>query len=294
MSSSYIQKFMFEQLPVKGSLVVLEDSWQTIATQRRYPSGLKRLLGELLAANVLLTSNIKLQGKIICQIQDNPHFNLVVCECSNEFIIRATAKFAVVEEAMVSYSQHLTQGRLVVSIESQAEGNVYQSIIAVNGDLVSDILNNYMAQSEQLKSWFIIAYSEDKVVGFMLQQLPDLQNQALNDIERIFMLAKSLTTSELLNDNLEQILYKLFNEDNLVVMPQHAIHFGCSCSRHRVSEILHNLGRAELESLIVEQGNITVDCDYCNAEYQFTAEELTQCMSLLSIEDLPAISQQLN
>lgn len=291
---SYIQKFIFEKLPIKGAMVVLDDSWQVIASQREYPKGLKQLLGELLAANVLLTGNIKLDGKVICQIQDNPHFNLVVCECSNEFVIRATAKFTAIDEALIQYSNYLERGRLVVSIDSKNEGSVYQSIIAFNGDVVGEILNNYMSQSEQLKSWFLLAYSEQRVVGFMLQQLPDVHSQLKDEIERVFMLAATLTRHELLHDDLESILYKLFNEDLLTVMPLHQVSFGCSCSHQRVSDILRSLGKDELQNLIAEQGSITVDCDYCNAQYKFTEQELSQFVLQLSIEEMHPISEQIN
>ena len=293
MASSYTQKFIFETLPIKGTLVVLDDCWQTIVSQREYPSGLQQLLGELLAANALLTSNLKLNGKVICQLQDNPHFKLVVAECSNEFTLRATAKFSA-DESVIDYSNYLKQGRLVVSVESNSDGNIYQSIIAFNGNAISEILNNYMAQSEQLKSWFLLAYSEQRVVGFMLQQLPDVHKLFNQEIERIFTLVNTLTTRELLKDNLEQLITKLFNEDNVVVLPKHSVHFGCSCSRHRVSEILRSLGKSELESLIAEQGNISVDCDYCNSEYKFSRLELNQFVLQLSIDDLTPISTQLN
>ncbi|TXI91857.1 MAG: Hsp33 family molecular chaperone HslO [Neisseriales bacterium] len=294
MSTSFVQKFIFENLPIKGAMVVLEDCWETIASQREYPLGLKQLLGELLAANVLMTSNLKLQGKVICQIQDNPHFRLVVCECSNDMVVRATAKFVAIDEAVISYSEYMQTGRLVVSIDSKNEGNLYQSIIAFNGNLIDEIINNYMAQSEQLKSWFLISYSEHRVVGFMLQQLPDTHHQFAEEIERVFMLANTLTTYELLHTNLQRILYQLFNEDNIVVMPELAVKFGCSCSRQRVSEILRSLGKGELESLIEEQGNITVDCDYCNAEYKFTQQELSEFVLQLSIDEIPLISDKVH
>ncbi len=294
MKASYIQKFIFEKLPIKGSLVILDDSWQTIAAQREYPRGLKKLLGELLAANVLLTSNLKLEGKVICQIQDNPHFNLVVSECSNEFIVRATAKFSATDGALGEYEHFLEKGRLVVSIDSCDEGNLYQSIIAFNGNSVSDILNNYMAQSEQLKSLFILAYSEKRVAGFLLQQLPDTHSNFNLDIARVFLLANTISAVELLNDDLEQIIYKVFNEDNVLVLPRNGISFGCSCNRSRVSEILRNLGRDELQSLITEQGDITVDCEYCNTLYKFTEEELQQLVVQLSLEEMTVFSKQIN
>ena len=151
MKTSYIQKFIFDELPIKGSLVVLDDCWQVIAAQRQYPEGLQQLLGELLAANVLLTNNLKLNGKVICQIQDNPAFKLVVSECSHDGLVRATAKFVAQSETLVEYADYLKDGHLVVSIDSKADGQLYQSIIAFNGNNIGDILNNYMGSMEDHK-----------------------------------------------------------------------------------------------------------------------------------------------
>ncbi len=294
MTTSNIQKFIFESLPVKGAMVILDDSWETIANQREYPLGLKQLIAELLAANVLLTGNLKLDGKVICQLQDNPYFNLVVTECTNDLNIRATAKWDQDGALNLSYSDYLTKGRLIVSIDSKADGNLYQSIIALNSNIVADILNNYMAQSEQLKTWFLIAYNGNKVVGFMLQQLPDVNFEFNDKIERIFMLAETLTTRELLADNLEKIIYKLFHEDNVVLMPEQAVRFACSCSRERVSEILRSLGKEELESLVAEQDGIVVDCDYCNQKYKYTKHELIDIIMQMSFNEITPVSNQVH
>jgi molecular chaperone Hsp33 len=294
MAASFIHKFIFDQLPIKGSLVVLQDCWDTITQLQAYPASLQQLLGELVAANVLLTANLKLNGKVICQVQNNPAFNLAVSECSNNLNIRATAKFDPAKLADVDYTTLVKHGRLVVSIDSQNEGNLYQSIIAFSGENLAEILNAYMAQSEQLRTWFLLAYTDHKIVGFMLQQLPDTTSQFANDIERVFMLAETLTKSELLHDELTALLNKLFHEDNLRVFEPQMIQFKCSCSRERVSEILRSLGEEEIDSLIAEQGNIVVDCDYCNAKYHYTGDELRQLSLLASLESKEVISHEIN
>lgn len=293
LNASYIQKFMFDKLPIKGSLVVLNDAWEIIANQKQYPDGLRQLMGELLTANVLMVSNLKLDGKIICQIQDNPYFNLVVTECNHALKVRATAKFAI-EDNNIEYANYLKHGRLAVSVNSDNDGELYQSVIAFNGNSVSDVLNNYMLQSEQLRSWFIIAYSAKQVVGLMLQQLPDTHSQFQNEIERVFMLANTLSKTELLHDDLERIIYKLFNEDDVVVFEPHQINFACRCSRTRVAEILRNLGKDELLDIIAKEGEISVDCEYCNTVYQFTQLELEQFVLQLSLDEMQAVSSEIN
>ena len=108
------------------------------------------------------------------------------------------------------------------------------------------------------------------------------------------MLANTLTHTELAQDKLERILVKLFNEDNVVLLPEYPVQFACSCSHQRVAEVLRSLGSDELKAMILEQGNISVDCDYCNAEYKFSAKELELFVLQLSLDELPAISEQIN
>lgn len=294
MKLSYIQKFIFDKLPIKGSLVVLNDVWEVIANQRVYPAGIEQILAELLSANVLLTSNMKLDGKVICQIQDNPHFTILVTECSNQLNVRGTAKFEAQNDALIDYASCLKNGRLVVSVDSQSDGQLYQSVIAFNGNSVDEILNNYMTQSEQLQSWIIIAYNQKQVVGFMLQQLPDTHEHFSHEVERVFMLANTLTKAELLHEPLEIILHKLFNEDDIVILEKQAVNFSCTCSRTRIGQILRNLGKQELEDMLKEQGDITVNCDYCNSEYKFMQQELEQFVLQLSLDEMKPISGQIN
>lgn len=292
--TSYLQKFMFNKLPIKGSFVVLDDAWNTIINQKDYPDGLQHIIGDIMTANVLLTSNLKLDGKVICQIQDNPHFGLVVSECSNDLKVRATAKFSPENETLIPYEDYLTSGRLVVSIDSHNDGQVYQSVIAFNGDNVAEILNNYMLQSEQLKTWFLLSYTPTRTVGFMLQQLPDVHEIHTDDIERVFMLANTLTKTELLHDNPETILYKLFNEDDVIIMDRHPIDFRCTCNRGRLEQILRNLGATELTDIIETQGDISVTCDYCNTEYKFVKNDLEGFLAQITLNELEPISTQLN
>lgn len=285
---------MFDKLPIKGSFVVLDDVWNTITNQKNYPDGLQQVIGDIMTANILLTSNLKLDGKVICQIQDNPHFGLVVSECSNDLKVRATAKFSPESETIVSYEDYLTNGRLVVSVDSRNDGQLYQSVIAFNGDNVAEILNNYMLQSEQLKTWFLLAYTPTKTIGFMLQQLPDVHEMHGDDIERVFMLVNTLTKAELLHDDLETILFKLFNEDDVVILDKHPIDFKCTCNRGRLEQILRNLGVAELTDMIETQGNISVSCDYCNTDYKFTKDDLEGFIAQITLNELDPISMQLN
>lgn len=294
MSHSFLQKFIFDKLPIRGAYVVLDDVWQTISKQKEYPDGIRRVLGEMLIANILLTSHLKLNGKMITQIQDNPKLDLVVSECNNLFDVRATAKFSTSAHAdnQVSYADCLANGSLVISIDSERDGKVYQSVVALSGLDVSAMIEEYMLQSEQLKSMFMITYAENKIVAFMLQQLPDHAGVYADDIERIFMLANTLSRQELTHDSLELLLNKLF-EDDIVIFDAYPINFRCSCSREKVSNMLRSLGKEEAHSIIKEQGSIEVTCDFCNTVYKFNTADVDMIFSNIAI-DMETISNAIH
>ena len=240
MAKSFVRKFMFDKFPIRGAFVELTDAWQTIAKQKEYPEGIKQLLGELLASNVLLTSNLKLQGKIIAQIQDNPKIDLVVSECTNNLKVRSTAKFSesVHKGNQITYEDCIEKGTLVISIDSNLDGKLYQSVVGLNGYDLEEILSEYMLQSEQLPTVFVIAYSTQKVVGFMLQQLPDTKGAMADEINRIFILSETLTHAELLKEDASVIINRLFNEDDVVLFDEQKVEFGCTCSHDRGSNML--------------------------------------------------------
>src|SRR6056297_2601716 len=62
MLKDYLQKFMLEGFPVKGSLVRLDSSWQEVRSRATPPDFAHKMLGEALCASVLLTSSIKFRG----------------------------------------------------------------------------------------------------------------------------------------------------------------------------------------------------------------------------------------
>ena len=295
MGKSYIQKFTFSELPLHGAYVELTHVWQTISSQKEYPYGLLQLLGELLVANILLTTNLKLKGKIIAQIQNNPKFDLVVSECSDDLKVRATAKYeaSIHSNNQVNYNDCISFGNLVINIDSNSDGNLYQSVVALSGCVLDEVLTKYMLQSEQLRTRFFIAYSKDRVVGFMLQQLPDQIGDYTDDIDRVFMLVDTLKYNELLSCEINVILGRLFNEDNIVLYDGSPIKFGCTCGIQRVTSMLRNLGYLEALSIIHDEGAITVTCDFCNTVYSFSEIDVQNMFNNLPV-DIECVSPEIH
>jgi molecular chaperone Hsp33 len=302
---SELHKFLFEGLPVRGMLVRLTDSWQEILRRRQqaggYPAAVTELLGEMTAAATLMQANIKFNGALILQVQGDGPVKLAVAEVQPDLTLRATATVTgeVAADAPLSHMVNVNnQGRCAITLDPkdrQPGQQPYQGVVPLFGDRreklekLSEVIEHYMLQSEQLDTRLVLAANDQVAAGLLIQRLP-LQGEAnlsgagamardedqigLNeDYNRIAILAASLKREELLTLDAETILRRLFWEEDVrrfePQMGADGPRFACTCSRERVSNMLRSLGREEIESIIAEQGQVEVGCDFCGAQYRF-------------------------
>lgn len=283
-----LQRFVFENTPIRGNLVNLTSTLQLALNKQHLPAGLKRALGELMAASALLTATLKMSGSLVLQIQSKGALKLLVVECNSEFGIRATAKWKGEVSDEQSLFDLLSQGQFMITLDPKDGRQAYQGIVALEGDSISTILENYMLRSEQIDTKIWLNCDGNAAVGMLLQKLPDTMNQitksedlSAEDLDawnRIGHLADTITDDELLNLPTETILTRLFHEEDVRLFEASNTKFHCSCSRESVSGMLRMLGNDEITSIIEEQGKIEVNCDFCNAHYSFDKVDATQLM----------------
>lgn len=283
-----LQRFVFENTPIRGNLVNLTSTLQLALNKQHLPAGLKRALGELMAASALLTATLKMSGSLVLQIQSKGALKLLVVECNSEFGIRATAKWKGEVSDEQSLFDLLSQGQFMITLDPKDGRQAYQGIVALEGDSISTILENYMLRSEQIDTKIWLHCDGNAAAGMLLQKLPDTMNQitksedlSTQDLDawnRIGHLADTITDDELLNLPTETILTRLFHEEDVRLFEASNTKFHCSCSRESVSGMLRMLGNDEITSIIEEQGKIEVNCDFCNAHYSFDKVDATQLM----------------
>jgi molecular chaperone Hsp33 len=298
---SELHKFLFEGLPVRGMLVRLTDGWRELLQRREslgaHPSEVRALLGEMTAAGVLMQANIKFNGALVLQIFGDGPVKLAVAEIQPELAFRATAK--VVGEApagarLEALVNAQGQGRCAITLDPKDKlpgQQPYQGIVPLHGDRreplqqVSQVLEHYMLQSEQLDTRLVLAADDNVAAGLLIQRLPvegegnlGRRNEdeiGLNEaFNRIATLAATLTRDELLTLEPKAILHRLFWEETLRLFDAEHPRFACSCSRERVRNMLRGLGRDESESLIAERGEVEVGCEFCGLQYRFDAVDV--------------------
>ena len=305
---SELHKFIFDGLPVRGMLVRLTDSWQEILKRREaaggYPVEVIHMLGEMTAAGALMQGNIKFNGALILQIFGDGPVKVAVAEVQPDLSLRATATVTGTIEPGATLSQLVNVnnlGRCAITLDPTDKlpgQQAYQGVVPLFGDQhekienLSEVLEHYMLQSEQLDTKLILAADGNVAAGLLIQRLPvkgegnlegqidsDVNEDAIGrneDYKRISILASTLKREELLTLDVDTILHRLFWEEPHTRFEPLTPTFACNCSRERVSTMLRGLGVEEIESIIEERGSVGVTCEFCGAQYEFDPVDAAQ------------------
>ncbi len=292
--SDTLHKFLLGSGHVRGVLVRLESTWQTVLARRQPPAAIAPLLGEMTAAAALLAGSLKFDGSLILQIQGDGPLRLAVAECQLDFGLRATAKFdaAALPEGgdLAALVNAHGRGRCAITLDPRqtaAGQQPYQGIVALADasgaplHTLSDVLEQYLAQSEQIDSFVRLATDQRRACGLLLQRMPGAQAAAgaadpVEDFARARHLAATLQRDELLALPPEDVLRRLFWEEGVRVFDPISPRFHCTCSRERVANMLRLLGEAEVASILAERGCVDVDCEFCGQHYRFDAVDVAQ------------------
>ncbi len=302
---SELHKFLFEGLPVRGMLVRLTRGWRDAMARREqagvaFEAPVRQLLGEMAAAGVLMQGNIKFNGSLLLQLHGDGPVKLAVAEIQPDLAWRVTATVQgeVAPDARLEAMVNLNgRGRCAITLDPKDRlpgQQPYQGVVPLHGDQreplqqLSEVLEHYMLQSEQLDTRLVLAADDEVAAGLLIQRLPaegegNLAGAARNEddiglnegFNRIAMLAATLTRDELLTLDADTVLRRLFWQEPVrrfePILGDRlgGPRFACTCSRERVGNMLQGLGRAEVDDILVEQGQVEIRCEFCGAMYRF-------------------------
>lgn len=279
-STDQMQRFIFDETDIRGELVSLGDSYTEVLKYNALPSVVEQLLGEFLAAVCLLSSTLKFDGRLILQARGDGPLPLIMAECSHQKEVRAVARpdEEFDWESLPTASLGTLLGKAVLAIIIEPEnGQRYQGIVPLDAANLAGCLEHYFEQSEQLPTrvWLAADGQQQRSAGLLLQALPkNINTSAEQNQERwetVTALAHTVKDEELLNLPHQELLYRLFNEEVVRVFDPLAVKFQCSCSFERSGAALVSIGHTEVEQMLIEQGSIEIDCQFCNQHYTFDA-----------------------
>lgn len=275
-----LHRFLIDDANVRGEWVQLDSAWQALTECADYPAPVRKILGEAFAAVALLSATIKYKGTLILQVNGGKPLNLLVVQATSEGKMRGMARWADDLSTETTVPELFgNEATLVITVEpKEGKGERYQSIVALEGDTLSECLTSYFEQSEQLKTRLELAVGETSVAGLMVQRLPGTAADE-DGWNRTRMLAETVKSEELLTLDVETLLHRLFHEENLRLYDGEELGFECGCSQKKVDDMLVSLGRSEAEETLREQGRIEVSCDFCNTQYAVDEIDLERIFS---------------
>ncbi len=271
MRTDYVQRFLFETLDIRGRLVCLTQAWHRMLEGRGYPAPIVSLLGHTTALTVLLGANQKSAGRVTLQVQGSGPVRLLVADCTAELQIRGMAQFEAPLAAPATERSLLGDGKLAVTLEDGESGRFYQSLVPLEGESLETIFEHYLTQSEQLPASLRLYADGGAIAGLLLEKLPGADARDPDGWSRVGHLAATLRLDETRDAQPYDLLTKLFPEELMRVFPLHAVEYHCPHDEEKVKNLLRGLGRAEVESILAEHGEVVIRNEMCNHEYRFGA-----------------------
>jgi molecular chaperone Hsp33 len=309
-----VTPFEVAKLDLRGRVVRLGPAVDEILEKHAYPAPVAKLLGEAVVLTVMLGSALKIEGRFILQTQSDGPVRMLVVDFTAPGKVRACARFdktrvaAAIAANKATPGALLGQGHLAMTIDQGPDTSRYQGLVALNGGTLEDAAHEYFLRSEQIPTRVRLTVAEElragnggashrwRAGGVMLQFLPKSPERArVADLDpgdappgtephsvkeddawvEGRALVETVEDVELVDPSLssERLIYRLFHEPGVRVFRAADVRAECSCSRGSVEAMLKSFSQDDRDHM-VEDGKISVTCEFCSATYKFAPGEV--------------------
>lgn len=286
---NYGRRFTLDSLDIRGQVVRLTDVWRDMHDGRHYPANIRQFLGELACVTVLIGAGLKRPGRAALQIQRKRDVSkagveifsvpLAVLDCTEALALRGMASATSLAsnpagplDNSASFADWVSDCTLGMTLTYTGSTQIYQSIVPVSGLSVAECFEHYFDLSEQLPTHLWLAANKTGAGALLLQKLPKADQKDPDGWARVEQLAASVSESELTTLPAEQLLSRLFNEEDVRLYEAKSVGYACKRNVQKVEAMLRTLGRDEVEATLAELGIVEVKDDICNQVYRFDAQ----------------------
>ncbi len=270
-NDSTVQRFLFDDLDIRGAVVQLNDTWRAILKGRDYAPVVRDTLGELAAVASIMTGNLKQPGRVTFQLQGHGPLSLLVIDCTEGLNLRGYAKASDIP-ADATLPALLGDGHLLLTLDVADQQQPYQSYVPIEGDSVAAVFEHYLALSEQQPAALFLAANGDCAAGLFLQKLPDADARDPDGWARVTQLAATVKADELRALDSTELLTRLFHEEQVRVFEPRPVIHRWPMDPQKIDTMLRNLGRDEVESIVAEHGIVEIHDDLSNHTYRYDAD----------------------
>ena len=287
-TTDVLNRYLFNDMHVRGELVQLSKSYQSIIKNHNYPLGVRLLLGELMAATCLLSATLKFNGEITVQLQGDGPVGYMSVNGDNNQKMRGIAKLKPEQANTEANSLHelIGKGTMVITIRPEV-GEAYQGVVALEQATLAECLAHYFEVSEQIptKIWLFSDDNKQQVAGSLVQLLPDGDGSNENlskqesDFEHITQLTNTIKADEIFSLEAQALLYRLYHQEKVSLFDPQTVNYQCGCSQDKCLTAISQIEPSEIELILAEQSKISMTCDYCLTTYDFFRNDLKSFIS---------------
>jgi molecular chaperone Hsp33 len=295
-AADFVLAFDLPDVGLRGRMVRLDVSSARALSAHKLPEAAARVAGETLALAAILGTSLKLDGRLTVQTKSDGPLDLVTADYFGASAGKPIGLrgYARVDEERLSASTSSQpfdalagDGVMAITIEPQREGKTYQGIVELSPAGIAASAETYFAQSEQLPTVVRLAAAPVftpgtaapswRVGGIMLQATPEGRGSE-DDWERLASFLSTVEDIELVDLDLpaEELLWRLFHEDETRVHSAEAIEFRCSCDISRISAVLKSYSDKEREGLADGDGIIRARCEFCGKSHEIAPADLAE------------------
>jgi len=278
-----LNRYLFDNMHVRGELVQLSKSYQHIIKNHNYPVGVRLLLGESMAATCLLTATLKFEGDITVQLQGDGPVGYMSVNGDNNQQMRGTARLVDTEKANEAHSlpELIGKGNMIITIKP-IQGEAYQGIVALDQPTLAQCFAHYFEVSAQIPTeiWLFSDDDKQQVAGSLIQLLPDGDgsNESLakqqSDFEHVAQLTNTIKADEIFSLEAQALLYRLYHQEKVSLFDPQSVSYQCGCSRNKCLAAIAQVKPDEIIDILAKHGKISMTCEYCLSHYDFYADDL--------------------
>ena len=175
-------------------------------------------------------------------------------------------------------------GTLTVIRDLRMKEPYIGSVPLVSGEIAEDV-TQYFVQSEQIPTACalgVLIHPDQSVKaagGYLIQMLPGAPDHLIDQLERSIQAVGNVTAVLDAGATAQQLLQMLFVGMDLEILETTEVCYRCYCSRERVASTLISLGQAELEQIVKDQETVRISCQFCDAIYKFTPEDVKKLLA---------------
>lgn len=296
--------FQLDASDIRGRVARLDGALNGILKQHDYPPLVEALVAEMALLTALIGQTIKLRWKLQLQVQSKGAVRMIATDYygpekeGDPARIRAYASYDADRLTDAAPFDQVGEGYFAIMIDQGKGMTPYQGITPLEGGSLASCAETYFAQSEQLPTRFSLSFGKStepgvpehwRGGGVMLQHMPKaspftaqgegngetlsasdlVQDDEAENWSRVNILLDTVEDMELIGPSLapNDLLLRLFHEEQPRVFDTQTVRFGCTCSEDRVRQSLSIYSARDIEKMTTDEGRVTADCQFCGAHY---------------------------